>query len=194
MDIEKHEQLFNTISPLYNLFYNHQFKHYLNAIEKHGYKLNIPENGSILDLGCGTGAFGGAFRSAGYEATGIDIASSMIQRGLKRGLKCFQGNPLEGLDFPDDSFDLVASAFVIHGLDREKRLKFFREASRLSRGFVLFHDYNSRRHWLINIIEALEKGDYFNFVRNGFDEMKEVFSSVERIPIREFSSWYICKK
>ena len=101
-------------------------------------------------------------------------------------------NVVDGLDFEDKSYDLVVFAFVAHGLDKDKRKNLFIEASRLSRGKVLFHDYSSERNILTNIIEYIEGGDYFNFIKTGLEEMQEVFNSVEVVRIKKNTNWYIC--
>lgn len=43
-------------------------------IEKH-----IPKQGKLLDIGCGPGVSTDLFRKAGYDASGTDISSEMIQ-------------------------------------------------------------------------------------------------------------------
>ena len=128
----------------------------------------------------------------GFEVIGIDMAGMMMRYGIKRDLDCRYGNIVEGLDFDDNSFDLVTFAFVAHGLDRDKRRKLFIEAARLSGGKVLFHDYSPERSIITNIIEYIEGGDYFNFIRTGLEEMEEIFSSVEVVGIRKYTNWYIC--
>ncbi len=45
---------------------------------------------------------------------------------------------------------------------------------------------------MTNIIEYIEGGDYFNFIKTGLAEMQEVFSSVEVIKIKKYINWYIC--
>ncbi len=115
-----------------------------------------------------------------------------MRYGIKRGLDCRYGNILKDLDFEDHSFDLVTFAFVAYGMDKKKRRKLFLEAARLSRGKVLFHDYNSHWNIGIDIIEYLEGSDYFNFIRTGLSEMQAVFKSVEVLRLKKHTSWYIC--
>ncbi len=192
MNMEKHKLLFNIISPGYNWFFNSQRQNYTKAVSKYFDKLAVPPGGHILDAGCGTGALTQVLVERGYSVIGVDIAGRMMRYGIKRGLDCRYGNIVEGLDFEDHSFDLVTFAFVAHGMDKEKRRKLFLEAARLSRGKVLFHDYNSRRNIGIDIIEYLEGGDYFNFIRTGLSEMQDVFKSVEVVRVKKHTSWYIC--
>lgn len=194
MDLEKHKRIFNFISPVYNLFFMKQLSVYSELLSQHLEKLDLKQKSSILDLGCGTGAFGAAFASLGHDVSGVDLADRMVKQARSRGLNCHQGNILEGLSFADSSFDLIISSFVAHGLDREKRKVFMGEAARISRGPVLFHDYSSKRNFFINVIEYLEDGDYFNFIRTGLDEMKIHFSYVQVIPVKPYNNWYLCRK
>ena len=41
-------------------------------------KYNIPKNGSILDLACGTGSVSAEFIKKGYHITGIDLSTEML--------------------------------------------------------------------------------------------------------------------
>ncbi|HDP79816.1 MAG TPA: hypothetical protein ENN21_03120 [Spirochaetes bacterium] len=66
-----------------------------------------------------------------------------------------------------------------------------KEARRLSRGRVIFHDYY-RRSPLTDIVEWFEGGDYRGFVAKGSREMREVFISVETVPTDGNMAWYIC--
>ena len=192
MNIKNHKLLFNIIAPGYNWFFNGQTRNYSEVLSKYIDNLEVPHKGRVLDVGCGTGALTKAFADLNYKVTGIDMAEMMLRYGSRRGLDCMYGNIIDGLEFEDKSFDLVVFAFVAHGLDRDKRRKLFLEAARLSRGKVLFHDYSSERNIMTNIIEYIEGGDYFNFIKTGLEEMQEVFSKVEVISIKKYTNWYTC--
>jgi SAM-dependent methyltransferase len=192
MDIQRHKKIFNTIAPVYNLFYRRQYKGYCELLNKFEAKLSIPEKGAVLDIGCGTGALLQAFLKYGYEVEGVDLAGGMLHHARKRGLYCRLADVVKGLDMDDNTFDLVSASFVAHGLDREKRMVLYSEAKRLSHNKVLIHDYSSRRSPFISLIEFMEGGDYFNFIKDGVDEMKEVFSHVEIIQVQKYNNWYIC--
>ncbi len=192
MNLKTHKLLFNIIAPGYNWFFKSQTRNYSDLLSKYIDKLEIPNNCRILDAGCGTGALSQALVNRGYQVIGVDMAKMMMHYGSRRGLDCRYGNIIDGLDFEDKSFDLVVFAFVAHGLDREKRKKIFTEASRLARSKVLFHDYSSERSRITNIIEYIEGGDYFNFIKTGLEEMESVFSRVEVIKIKKYTNWYIC--
>lgn len=192
MDIQRHKKIFNTIAPVYNLFYKRQYRAYCELLNQFEKKLCLPKKGAVLDIGCGTGALLQAYIKYGYNGKGVDMAAGMLHHARKRGIDCKLANVIEGLDMDDNTFDLVSASFVVHGLDREKRIVLYTEAKRLSRNKVLIHDYSSRKSPFISFIEFMEGGDYFNFIRNGADEMKEVFKHVEIIQVRKFNNWYIC--
>ena len=192
MKLNTHKLLFNIIAPGYNWFFKSQTRNYSEILSKNIFKLEIHDNCRVLDAGCGTGALTQAFSDRGLEVIGIDMAGLMMHYGTKRGLDCRYGNIIDGLNFEDKSFDLVVFAYVAHGLDRDKRKKLYQEAIRLSRGKVLFHDYSSERNIMTNIIEFIEGGDYFNFIRTGLREMEDLFSSVEVVRIKKNTNWYIC--
>ncbi len=192
MNLKRHEFIFNVISGIYDLFFESQYRKYEKIISDNIGVLSIDPGSGILDAGCGTGAFSKAFSDAGFRVTGVDIASGMIRKALKRGLDCTRGNAVEGLPYEDGSFDLVVMSFVAHGLDSGKRIMLYREAARLSAGKVLIHDYGYKRKLSTDIIEFLEGGNYFSFVKSGLDEMRSVFSSVSVVPVDSNAMWYVC--
>ena len=197
MNLIYHTWLFNVIAYFYQWFFKGQAKGYSENIEKYGKHLNIPKGGKILDIGCGTGAFGYAFKlkDESYEVQGIDIAKKMVARAKKKNkLVCEHGDILEGLRFPDNSFDLVIAGMVLHGLDKKKREVFYKETSRITKEYVLFQDYSPDRKWYISFIEWIERGDYFNFVRAIPEEFENNFDQVQIFKINPHTDWYLCKK
>ncbi len=190
--LDKHVRKFNTIAFIYQWFFRIQIKFYQQNVKTNQDKLEIEEGDKILDLGCGTGAFSYTFKKFSYDVSGIDASPAMVRRARKNGVEAIQGNVLNRLPFPDNSFDLVTAAFVVHGLDLDERIKFYQEAQRLSRNNVLIHDYNQADYFLINIIEAIEGGSYFSFKENAVNEMEQVFEKVKVYGIGPWSCWYIC--
>ena len=192
MNLKKHVFIFNTIAGIYDWYFQGQYAKYLEIISKNKQILGINRGAWVLDIGCGTGAFTKAWADSGFHVQGVDIADKMVSLGLKRGLDCLCEDALEGLSYPDKSFDLVVFSYVAHGLDKIKREKLYREAARLAISKVLIHDYGTRRSFGTNLIEFLEGGDYFNFIRSGVDEMKSVFHGVSVHTVDSNASWYLC--
>ena len=120
------------------------------------------------------------------------------QAGLDtRMVQVSEGDPLKGLDFPDQHFDLVLATHVLHGLQTAERRRFYSEARRVSQGLVLFHDYSPREYqgpWLFTrTLEALERSDYRRFRRRGKRELQSVFAEVEVLVTPSGSAWYLCR-
>jgi|SRR5680860_222943 len=197
-ELEKHARIFNLIAPVYNRFFLGQVKKYRLILEKYEELMAIPPGGRVLDIGCGTGAFIYCFAERGYQGVGADFSSSMLRAARKstrgKAIEFVQGDVTKGLDFPDGSFDLVLSSYVLHGLSAELRQRIYTEADRLSRGRILFYDYNQKRRIFTDLTEWAEGGDYFGFVRQGEKEMRTYFHDVNRIDVGRQAALYLCSR
>lgn len=76
----------------------------------------------------------------------------------------------------------------------------YTEMSRISKKWVIIHDYNDQKTLITSLIEWLEGGDYFHFIRHAEPEMKDCmtelkpcFSKVRVINVGVRANWYICK-
>lgn len=204
MGEKKNNMLFNLIAPIYGLFYNAQKKRYAEIIESVRDEMNISSFDTIIDVGCGTGALCAVLKDKGMTVTGIDPAIKMLKvaRGKpeNKGITFVQANALEGLPFENNSFDVAVSSYVAHGLQEEDRKKLYAEMSRITRSYVIIHDYNEKRSVFTSIIEWLEGGDYFHFIKAAKTEMKDCetemktcFSEVRVMNVDVKANWYICK-
>lgn len=195
-ELERHAGLFNLIAPIYNRFFNAQVKNYRNILAQFNKRLGMSKEAKILDIGCGTGAFLFCLAELGYQCSGIDFAPSMLKAAKKSTAPFvidFQlGDATKQLPFSDKSFDLVISSYVLHGVTSNLRHNIFVEANRLSRGKILIYDYNQTRRFLTDFIEWAEGGDYFNFIRNGEQEMRDFFKEVEKYDMGTQTSIYYC--
>ena len=195
-ELEKHVRLFNLIAPVYNRFFHGQVQNYRSILQKYEKLLNIPPGGRVLDIGCGTGAFVYCLAERGYQVVGVDFSPSMLRAARKstqgKSIEFVQGDVTMGLGFPDGNFDLVLSSYVLHGLSAELRQRIYAEADRLSRGLVLFYDYNQKRRFFTDFIEWAEGGDYFGFIRQGEKEMRTYFYEVNKIEVGPQVSIYLC--
>ena len=82
---------------------------------------NFPGNSSILDVGCGTGVTLLALAQRGYQTSGVDFASKMIQKAQdlaqEQGLSCdFSVALADQLPFPDESFEVVIALGLLPNL------------------------------------------------------------------------------
>lgn len=194
---KKNNFIFNLIAPIYGLFYKSQKKNYLITIDNMRSELNLSEYTNIIDVGCGTGALSSVLNKEGLQVTGIDPAERMLKIGAKKAensainfVKC---STCSKLPFPDKSFDLSIASYVAHGLLPKERKQLFLEMSRLTKHYVIIYDYNDKRAFFTNIIEWLEGGDYFNFIKTIQIELKECFKTVRVFNIKKHAAWYICE-
>lgn len=70
-------------------------------------------NGRMLDVCCGSGVVGGAFRGKVGEMIGLDITPEMVAIASTRLDRVDQGTVYE-LPYEDNSFDLVVTREVLH--------------------------------------------------------------------------------
>ena len=191
--MDEHGKLFNKIAPYYQLFFKYQVWHYGNIVDKNIDLIKEHDINTVLDIGCGTGAFGYVFKDRGYLVTGIDVAPEMVKRGLQNDLYCEKGDIKEGLSCPDNSYDMVVSAMVAHGLDEEARTKFFKETKRIARKLVLIQDYKFENNFFVDLIEKLEGGGYFNYIEKGEEQYLSVFDNLSKYEVSRNINWYIFK-
>ncbi len=203
MGKKKGISLFNAIAPMYGLFYDYQKSQFQRIIDGAKNEMDIVSFHSVLDVGCGTGALCSVLKDKGMDVTGIDPASKMlnIARGKPEntGISFIQANALERLPFEDNSFDVAISSYVAHGLEADERKQMYAEMSRVARHYVIVYDYNDKRSLMTSIIEWLEGGDYFHFIKHAEPEMRDCvvemktcFSEVRAINVDVRAKWYIC--
>ncbi len=196
--------LFNLIAPVYGLFYHKQKKHYAAIVERVKEQMDLSLFETIIDVGCGTGALCSVLNDRGMTVTGIDPAKKMLAIGMSKSenkdIRFLQGNVMKGLSFGDNSFDLAISSYVAHGLEANERKRLYAEMSRVARKYVIIHDYNKKRSFFTSLIEWLEGGDYFHFIKHAEMEMKDClaemsacFSEVSVVQVDVMANWYICK-
>ncbi len=188
--------LFDTIAPVYSLFFSYQEKAFGTILERARQHLLAPEGSRVLDIGCGTGALASCLSKMGYRVTAVDASAKMIEHARKNNrannVDFLVADALNGLPYKDKSFDLVMSSYVAHGLKREPRHTFFAEAGRLAGKQMILHDYNRRRKLFSDIVEWAEGGDYFYFIQHAEEELKALFPKVEVISFAAQIAWYIC--
>lgn len=197
------EHLFNRIAPVYGWFYRWQKKRFVNLLNSVPPAVDLVLHGAVLDVGCGTGALCAALHEKGLRVSGVDPATRMLAVARKKSgglpIQFIEANVLHGLPFPDKQFDLSFASYVAHGLKPEERARMYTEMARVTRNKVIIHDYNNKRKPLTSLVEWLEHGDYFHFIRHAEPEMrqcleglKKCFSTVEVVQVGEQAAWYIC--
>jgi cyclopropane fatty-acyl-phospholipid synthase-like methyltransferase len=92
---------------------------------------NVPENGSILDVGCGAGIPVCKLLSSKYKVSGIDISGKQIELARKN-VPSGRFENIDVLDFEaqDRSYDTVVSYYALFHIPKEKHqhvlAKFYR--------------------------------------------------------------------
>ncbi len=197
--------IFNSIAPVYGLFYNIQKKRFAEVINGVVKEFDLTAFKTIIDIGCGTGALCSVMNEKGLEVTGVDTAAKMLEiaksKPENKHIRFILANILETLPFEEDKFDIAVASYVAHGLRAEERKMMYSEMSRVAKHYVVIYDYNDKRSPLTTFIEWLEGGDYFHFIRNAepemkdcISEMKSCFSDVKVVDVDARAAWYICKK
>ncbi len=198
-----HHLLFNTIAPIYGLFFNRQKRKFMEVIQRVKPELNLPTFRTVSYTGCGTGALCSVLHQKGLEVTGIEPALKMldIARRKTRGqdIRLLQANVLEDLPFENKAFDISIASYVAHGLLPEERKRLYKEMGRVSSKYVIIYDYNQTRSKLTSLVEWMEGGDYFRFIKSAEKEMKgcvselrSCFSEVRVIHADVRAAWYVC--
>jgi ubiquinone/menaquinone biosynthesis C-methylase UbiE len=199
---KKKSNIFDVIAPFYGLFYGYQRRHYNRIIDAVRQNFDVASYKTIVDIGCGTGALCGALLEEGLRVVGIDQAEKMLRVARRKTPdgSFIAGSVLEKLPFEDKSFDLSIASYVAHGLRAKERKKMYKEMARVTKERVIIYDYNEKTSPFTSLVERLEGGDYFQFIRFALQEMEECvsemkmcFSDVEVINVSTRGAWYICK-
>jgi SAM-dependent methyltransferase len=67
--------------------------------------------GTLLDVGCGTGAHAAALAARHWEVTGVDVSEDMLRLARERGLDVVLSDAT-ALPFEDETFDAVVSMWT----------------------------------------------------------------------------------
>lgn len=187
-------KLFDMIAPIYAKFYNFQLKYYGNIVDNQK-ALNLENYKNILDLGCGTGALCNVFYDRGLKITGVDVSKGMLETAKKnlenKDIDLIEINAGQRLPFKDNSFDIVISSYVAHGIKGLARIDFYKEAARVAKHKLIIHDYHGKMAPHTVVIELLENGDYFNFIKIAEDELRDLFGNLSIEKVDKRAAWYI---
>ena len=127
--------------------------------------LNFDGQGSLLEVGCGSGALSirAALTWPDAEVTGIDYwgaaygyGQAMCEKNAKSegvGFRCaFRHGDANKLDFPDESFDAVVSNYVYHNImGSDKRALLLETLRVLKKGGVFAINDNMKPHMYGNM-------------------------------------------
>lgn len=102
---------------------------------------------AILDLGCstGSGTFPYVDEFPQAEVHGVDVGAPMLRYAHARAMSAgkrvhFSQQNAETLDFPDNSFDVVTSSYLLHELPVRSTQKILKEIHRILKpGGLMIH-------------------------------------------------------
>ncbi|MCK5824898.1 MAG: class I SAM-dependent methyltransferase [Ichthyobacteriaceae bacterium] len=187
------EFIFNLIAPIYARMNNFLGKGYVKIMKKLTSKIDI-NNKTVLDIGSGTGVWGASFLQHGAKSVkGIDFAEKMVYESSRDFPEImFEIGDAEDLSSIDDnSFDIVTASLVIHGVTKDKREKILLEMKRVSKQYVVLHDFKGDTPHFVRILEFMERSDYKHFKSNICNELKDIFSKAESFQLPYGSGLYI---
>ncbi|MHB8714174.1 MAG: class I SAM-dependent methyltransferase [Trichloromonadaceae bacterium] len=187
MKVNTHSNLFDTIAEPYAWFYNFQCKHYKHVIKA----MALKPNSKILDLGAGTGAMASLLNDD-HDILAVDGSKAMVKvmKRLNPNMKVEHLDITQTLPYANKQFDVVLTSFVLHGLKAKDRLHVLSEMKRVA-DVVIVYDYYGKRHFFTDIVEFIEQGDYFNFMKQFKGEFRCFFPEHVIIPINSGSALYI---
>ncbi len=150
---------------------------------------------NILDVCCGTGNQLKYLKKKGIEATGIDLSPDMLEVAKSARVNCFEQNA-EGMNFDNDSYDLVMTSFALHEKSHESAAMIIKEMLRVCKpgGHILLADYSLPRYKfdpsrkVVNYIEYIAGEEHYGFYKaylhsGGLDHL------VEPHKLREVQRW-----
>lgn len=194
--------LFFTIwmAALHNTFdYNGKRKMAKTIIDGTAEYVSIPEGGTGLDVGCGSGALtiACAKRNPGAEMVGCDIWSGAYKAVFTKQ-RCVENAKAEGvsnvrfeegnaikLPFPDESFDAVTSNYVYHNIAGKDKQELLLETLRVLKkgGTFAIHDLMSKNRY----------GDMDEFVRklkeSGYEDIRLIDTTDGMFMQKKEASW-----
>ncbi len=133
-------------------------------------KLKTLDIKSVVDIGCGSGAFGLGLMHDGYGVLGVDISEQMVENAQKAGLNAKHIDVCE----LDEKFDAAAAVFdVLNYMDKDALEKFFCcVRAVLHKGGYFLADINSYYGFdeVAQGVISVEKDDRFAVIEAEFDE------------------------
>lgn len=73
-------------------------------------------DGSLVDVGCGTGSYAAALAELSWTVTGVDVSEDMLRRAREKGVDAVRADAAT-LPFEDATFDAAVSVFTHTDVD-----------------------------------------------------------------------------
>lgn len=112
---------FDAVAEKYDRWYDTPAGAMYDRLEKRAIARYLKQNGRgkrLLEIGCGSGHWSSFFAEHGFEVTGIDISSSMLQIAKSKNIPnaVFQPADAHSLPFDDNSFDITVAITTLEFL------------------------------------------------------------------------------
>ncbi len=188
--------IFDLIAPVYSKFDSSLQKGFSHSVKELDKEIVIAGK-TILDIGTGTGAWSAALNKFGAsKVEGVDFSKKMIKQAVKNhpDIKFHHINAEDLSRFKDSSFDIVTASFVLHGVKQDKRENLLKEMKRVSKKYVVLHDFAGKTPIFIKFLEFMEKSDYKHFKKYIHRELEQSFEKTKKIPIKYGTGLYIAEK
>ncbi len=191
------KSLFNLIAPAYSALDRYVKKGFRKAINNIQNEVDITGK-SVLDIGTGSGAWAALYKEYGAaKVHGVDFAHKMIKKAGNRYSPdiTFSVGDAENLtEFDDNSFDIVTTSFVLHGMKEDKRKMILAEMKRISKKHVIINDYYGKTPIVAQFLEFMEMSDYKYFKKNFTKELASMFPQTKREKASFGTSVYFATK
>lgn len=138
-------------------------------------KLNLPDNSTVLDAGCGTGLFSIRLAGNGYHVKAVDIAAQMVNKSREeakaKGIEDkidFEVNTIEAVK---GTYDAVVCFDVLIHYPAEGFIEAFKNLSGLTKGPIIFTyaPYNrilAFQHWIGGFFPKKERRTTIQMITN----------------------------
>jgi SAM-dependent methyltransferase len=146
---------FDQIATVYDASLpGHVVEHYLR--KRTAFITQLCPGGSVLDVGCGTGALAERLAARGYEVTGVDPSEGMLEimRARSPEVAAVKASGT-ALPFADDSFDVVLTIAAMHHIAEPVAVReTLAEMTRVSKrgGWIVIWDHNPRNPYWSNLM------------------------------------------
>ncbi len=175
---------YSILARFYDLSMDVDYEQWVRYLLELGLRMHhIPRQ--IVDVGCGTGNLTIPLAKRGYQVTGVDLSSAMIEMAQEKAQRLgldisFSIADMRSLSLPGQLFDTVISGCdVLNYLTREKDLRAtFKVVHKLlTQGGLWFFDLNSAfklRQVYGNESYADLQEDFGYFWDNVYDDSKDI--------------------
>lgn len=195
-ELARAKRVFDFIAPVYGLFHSGLEKNYRRALDILRRHYPLGAGTRVLDVGTGTGALAGAFAAVTPHVVATDLSERMLARARPRYGSRIDFRELAAHDlgtFGDGEFDVVTSAFVLHGFDRPYRRLVLAEMNRLARGAVMVIDFIPHHSRLMSLLESLEGSHYQEFMVEFDADLADTFAGYVVEEFTATSGVYVCR-